>query len=176
MLSRYLEMKVNKGWYRVHALLLMINQWEFLIGGGNTIMSKKRIHKSKKDCLSIYRFMDNWLDVKKPIWNKMHHKEMKTYLLIKGYHLPKNASMHFAEKQDHLENDYLYVRDAAGTIACYHNPQSFHPNQLLQELQTVSQEELQRRRQTILQQMATQEIIEPQTEKVKTKKKVQGGN
>lgn len=146
-------------------------------------MGKKKLQKSKKNCLSIYRFMENWLDVTNPIWNKLHHGEMKTYLLVKGYKIPPNASMSVAEKQDHIENDYLYVRDTAGMIACYHNPKKFHPDQLLKELQTVSAEELLTRRRRMLQE--EQYDYDPETgqveriatiqQKQKVKKYTQGG-
>lgn len=116
-------------------------------------MSKKKTMKSKKECLPIYKFMRNWLNINDSIWNKLHHGEMKTYLLVKGHQVPPNASMALAEKQDHIENDFIYVRDYANSISCYHNPKPFHPKALLQELQSVSQEELLERRKKVLQQM-----------------------
>ncbi len=130
-------------------------------------MSKHHYNVSKKDCVSIYDFMKNYMGVSDKPWNKMHHKELKTFAEVKGYDMPHNAPYATFKR-----NSSILVRDASGSIACYQNPKPFIPGLLLRELQSTPIEEIERRRQKILEELAgEEENVQIQKRMIKERRK-----
>lgn len=115
-------------------------------------MSKKAVYKGKNEVIGLYKFLKSYLGVEERIWEKLHHGEVPKYLETQGLEPLRNGSIARAEKLDHTENEYIYVKDVSDKIRCYRNPRSFAPDKLLEELQSVSAEELEQRRRAILQQ------------------------
>ena len=101
---------------------------------------------SKKNIISIRKFVNNYLLEECPEDKKLTHGYLYYYFMENGLDVPKKARFSKITPTDILFANVLLVSDENNKVVAYYNPLQFNEHSLLHELQTERKEEIEAKR------------------------------